>query len=332
MHAESAAAPGTASAPSSEECASLRACLSRALPEIPPRYFYDDRGSELFEVITGLPVYYQTRTEVAILEQHAAEILALVRPRHLVELGSGAGRKIRLLLDAWGARDTRSSSHARDRSCTMLDINAAFLQQSVQRLRADYPGCGFRGIVGDFTADLHRLGQGNNRLIVFFAGTIGNLDPVERTAFLRTLAGLMSPSDALLVGVDLVKDRAELEAAYNDPQGVTAAFNRNMLEVVNRRFDADFVPEAFAHRAFFDADAAWIEMRLGALRPMTVHLGALDLVIELDAGAEIRTEISCKFTAASVRAAAEEAGLGLARWFPDPAHRFALALLTRSAS
>lgn len=317
--------------PGAEECATLRACLGRPLPEIPPRYFYDDRGSELFEAITGLPVYYQTRTEMAIVEQHAGEILGLVRPRHLVELGSGAGRKIRLLLDAWGARD-RSSASARDRTCTMLDINAAFLEQSVQHLRADYAGCGFRGIVGDFTTDLHRLGQGSHRLIVFFAGTIGNLYPGERIAFLRTLAGLMAPGDGLLVGVDLVKERAVLEAAYNDPQGITAAFNRNMLAVVNRRFAADFVPEAFAHRAFYDADAAWIEMRLVALRAMTVRLGALDLTLDLAAGAEIRTEISCKFTAASVRAAAGEAGLDLARWFPDPAQRFALALLTRSAA
>lgn len=356
-----AAAARKAGPVSAEECAQLRASLSRALPEIPPRYFYDDRGSELFEVITGLPVYYQTRTELALVEQHAAEILALVRPRHLVELGSGAGRKIRLLLDTWGARDTRS---AHDRSCTMLDINAAFLQQSVNRLRADYPGCQFRGIVGDFTADLHRLDghhgdrvdthgadrvdtrgadrvgdrvddrprPGGNRLIVFFAGTIGNLQPGQRAAFLRTLAGMMSPGDGLLVGVDLVKDRAELEAAYNDPQGITAAFNRNMLAVVNRRFDADFVPEAFAHRAFYDADAAWIEMRLRALRPMTVRLGALDLTIELAAGAEIRTEVSCKFTQDSMRAAAEQAGLGLSRWLTDPAQRFALALLTGSAS
>jgi L-histidine N-alpha-methyltransferase len=324
------------SPPGADECAHLRACLRRPLPEIPPRYFYDDRGSELFEAITGLPVYYQTRTEMAILERHAAEILALVRPRHLVELGSGAGRKIRLLLDTWGARQPRAGAPAHDRLCTMLDINAAFLQQSVQRLRADYPGCQFRGVVGDFTADLHRLelgaGQGGHRLIVFFAGTIGNLYPAERAAFLRALAGMMAPGDGLLIGVDLVKDRAELEAAYNDPEGITAAFNRNMLAVVNRRFDADFVPEAFAHRAFYDGDAAWIEMRLAALRPMAVRLGALDLTLSLDAGAEIRTEVSCKFTAASLRAAAAEAGLGLARWFTDPAQRFALALLTGSAS
>jgi L-histidine N-alpha-methyltransferase len=326
--------------PSPEECAHLRACLSRAVPEIPARYFYDDHGSALFEAITELPVYYQTRTEIAILEHHAAEILDRVMPRHLVELGSGAGRKIRLLLDAWlvSAPDARGARGGlrpeRGRSCTMLDINAAFLQQSVDRLRADYPGCAFRGVVGDFTVDLHRLGPGTDRLIVFFAGTIGNLDPGERQRFLCALADMMAPGDGLLLGVDLVKDHAELEAAYNDPQGVTAAFNRNVLAVVNRRFGGDFVPDAFAHRAFYDPDHARIEMRLRALRAMRVHLRApglqTDFALELADGAEIRTEISCKFTRASLSATAREAKLGLTGWFTDPEQRFALALLTRS--
>lgn len=346
--ARPAAASGTApdAEPGPEECAHLRACLRRDPPEIPARYFYDDHGSALFEAITELPVYYQTHTEIAILERHAAEIIERVRPRHLVELGSGAGRKIRSLLDAWQvsgrpAPDTRpASAGERGQSCTMLDINAAFLQQSIDRLRADYPGCAFRGVVGDFTADLHRLGPGTDRLIVFFAGTIGNLHPGERRQFLGTLAGMMTPGDGLLVGVDLVKDRATLEAAYDDRQGVTAAFNRNILDVVNRRFRGDFVPGAFAHRAFYDAENAWIEMRLRALRPMRVHLRAPGfgaghsdgVALDLAQGAEIRTEISCKFTRDSVTAAAREAGLELTGWFTDPAQRFALALLGRSAS
>jgi L-histidine N-alpha-methyltransferase len=343
--ASEAAAVAPDAQPSPEECAHLRACLSRAVPEIPARYFYDDHGSALFEAITELPVYYQTRTEIAILEHHAAEILERVRPRHLVELGSGAGRKIRLLLDAWLAPSARSGPRAeRGRSCTMLDINAAFLQQSVDRLRADYPGCGFRGVVGDFTTDLHRLGPGTDRLIVFFAGTIGNLDPGERLRFLGALADMMAPGDGLLLGVDLVKDHAVLEAAYNDPQGVTAAFNRNVLAVVNRRFRADFEPDAFVHRAFYDPDNARIEMRLRALRPMRVHLRApgfeagpetgidTDFTLDLADGAEIRTEISCKFTRASLSAIAREAKLGLTGWFTDPEQRFALALLTRSAA
>jgi L-histidine Nalpha-methyltransferase len=357
-----ATGPAPDAEPGREECAHLRACLSRDLPEIPARYFYDDHGSALFEQITELPVYYQTRTEISILERHAAEILDGVRPCHLVELGSGAGRKIRLLLDAWlgsSARHARHRRHTRHvpdtrptggtprpgdpgRTCTMLDINAAFLQQSIDRLRADYSGCAFRGVVGDFTADLQRLGParagalGADRLFVFFAGTIGNLDPGERRRFLGTLAGMMTPGDGLLVGVDLVKDRAELEAAYNDPQGVTAAFNRNMLAVINRRFAGDFAPGHFEHRAFYDAENAWIEMRLRALRPMRVHLRASGLgdalALDLAAGAEIRTELSCKFTIDSVTAAAHEVGLGLTGWFTDPAQRFALALLRRGAA
>ncbi|MFT3766869.1 MAG: L-histidine N(alpha)-methyltransferase [Minicystis sp.] len=315
--------PAAEASPSPDERVRLRAALSRALPEIPPIYFYDDHGSELFEQITRLPVYYPTRTEIGILGRHAPDIMSAVRPRHLVELGSGAGRKIRLLLDAW-------QSVGGGETCTMLDVNALFLEQSISRLRADYPGYSFRGVIGDFTADLGRLGPGGARLVVFFAGTIGNLFPEERRAFFREIARRMDPSDALLVGVDRVKDRARLEAAYNDPEGVTAAFNRNALSVVNRRFGANFDPTAFAHRAFYDAERAWIEMRLVASRRMEVHVPSLDLRLDLDRGAEIRTEVSCKFTRASLDAAAVDGGLTVTHWYTDPDDLFALALLRRS--
>jgi L-histidine N-alpha-methyltransferase len=308
-----------------DERARLRAMLTRALPEIPPVYFYDDHGSELFEQITTLPVYYQTRTEIGILERHAGDILAATRPRHLVELGSGAGRKIGLLLDAWRAQGTAG------RTCAMLDVNALFLARSLDALRVDHDDVDFRGIVGDFTTDLDRLGPGGERLTVFFAGTIGNLYPDERRAFFRDLARGMEASDALLLGVDLVKDSARLEAAYDDPEGVTAAFNRNALRTLNTRFGADFDAEAFAHRAFFDPAQAWIEMRLRATRAMEVTIPGLELTLPLAAGAEIRTEVSCKFTRASLAAAAAEAGLGVTEWFTDPEDLFALAILRRSA-
>ena len=298
----------------------LRSMLSRPLPEIPPVYFYDDHGSALFEEITGQPEYYQTRAELGILERCAAEILAESRPHRLVELGSGAGRKIRLLLDAW-------RPEGRGASCTMLDVNELFLETSVYRLRADYPGLLFKGIVGDFTTDLVRLGPGGERLTVFFGGTIGNLYPEERRAFLDELARRMEPTDALLVGVDLVKEPGRLEAAYNDAQGVTAAFNRRALHSLNRRFGADFEPEAFRHRAFYAAERAWIEMRLVATRAMTVRVPALDVRLELEEGAEIRTEVSCKFTRASLEEAAR--GLTVAAWFTDPDRLFALAVLRR---
>jgi L-histidine N-alpha-methyltransferase len=247
-----------------------------------------------------------------------------VRPRRLVELGSGAGRKIRLLLDAWQARGGGES-------CTLLDVNQSFLDASVAALRASYPGLVFRGVLGDFTTDLPALGPGGGRLTVFFAGTVGNLYPDERRAFFAEIARSMAPSDALLLGADLVKDHAVLTAAYDDPEGVTAAFNRNALSVLNRRFGADFDPEAFAHVALYDADNAWIEMRLRAERAVVVHLAGLDLRLELPAGAEIRTEVSCKFTRASLTAAAGEAGLAIAGWYTDPEERFALALVRRGA-
>jgi L-histidine N-alpha-methyltransferase len=212
----------------------------------------------------------------------------------------------------------------------MLDVNEAFLEASLGLLRRAYPGVAFRGVRGDFTADLGLLGPGGDRLTVFFAGTVGNLYPDERRAFFRDLARGMEASDALLLGVDLIKDTARLEAAYDDPEGVTAEFNRNALRVLNGRFGADFDPSAFAHRAFYDEANAWIEMRLRALKPARVRLPALELVLDLAAGAEIRTEVSCKFTRASIAAAAAEGGLSLSRWFDDPEGLFALGIFRRS--
>lgn len=299
--------------------------LTRPLPEIPPLYFYDDTGSDLFEQITGLPEYYQTRTELDILERHAAAIVTTTRPRRIVELGSGAGRKIRLLLDAWLAAKMGER-------CTLFDVNELYVAQSLDRLRAAYPDYEFRGVVGDFTKDFCSAGDGGERLTVFFGGTFGNLYPEERTPFFRRLARGMATSDALLLGVDLVKDRARLEAAYNDRQGVTAAFNKNALRALNRRFGADFDPDAFAHRAFYDAQQAWIEMRLRAARTMRVHIRALDLTFELPRGAEIRTEVSCKFTCASLTAAAAEGGLTVSHWYTDPDELFALAVLRKEES
>lgn len=301
----------------------LREALRRPLPEVPPRYFYDDVGSELFERITELDVYYQTRTEISILETFGGVIMAQAAPRHILELGSGAGRKIRLLLEAW-------NSLSEQRTCTMLDINELFLKQSITRLGTDYKDIRFRGIVGDFTEGFEDLGSGGGRLVVFFAGTIGNFDPVQRRRFLKDLARNMTATDTFLVGVDLVKDKARLEAAYDDPEGVTAAFNINMLSVLNRRFAGNFDSSAFRHRALYDEQNAWIEMRLVATRPVQVRLEKLDLDLSLAAGAEIRTEISCKFTRESLEEHAREAGLTITGWFADPERLFAVALLRRT--
>ena len=298
--------------------------LLRPLPTINSKYFYDDRGSELFEEITRLPEYYQTRTEEALLETIAAEIAAGTHARQLVELGSGAGRKIRLLLDA-------IAHSGRLEGCVLLDINQTFVLLSAQRLAADYPGIEVVGWVGDFVHDIGAIGSGPERLFVFLAGTVGNLDPTERARFLSDIRSVLGPRDAFLVGLDLDKDAQRLEAAYNDRAGVTAEFNRNILRVLNRSFGTDFKDEAFEHVAFYDTKRRWIEMRLRATRPMFVHL-AEGRFLRLDAGAEIRTEISCKFTRSSFQQSLAGTGLRLSRWFSDPDDLFALALIRPNAS
>ena len=289
---------------------------------LPARLFYDDCGSALFEEITRLPEYYPTRTELAILEQRADEIVAAGPPRELVELGSGSGRKIRLLLDAMRRA-------GRCESCVLLDVHERSLAESGAALAADYPGLRVRGIAGDFLVDLGLLGPGGGRLALFLAGTIGNLDPAEVPGFLARLSRHLAAGDGFLVGFDLVKDPARLHAAYNDAAGVTARFNRNILAVVNRELGADFEPEAFEHVAFYAPASSRIEMWLRASRAMRVELPGADGSLKLEAGEAIRTEISCKYTRSSVAALLPDTGLGLDRWFTDPAEDFALALLVR---
>jgi L-histidine N-alpha-methyltransferase len=297
--------------------------LLAPLPTVNSKYFYDDRGSELFERITRLDEYYQTRTELALLESLAEEIVDTSSAHELVELGSGAGRKIHLLLDAMHRRGLLHG-------CVMLDINATFLRSSCERLAADYPEILVRGVVGDFTRDLDDLGNGERRLLVFFAGTIGNLAPEARREFLRRVGRAMGPDDHLLVGLDLVKDRRRLERAYNDADGVTAAFNRNALAVLNTRFGTDFDVEAFDHVAFWDADHEWIEMRLRASRPMRITLPGDPRPLVLETGDEIRTELSCKFTADSFDRSLDGNGLALRHWWTDPDDLFALAMVGRA--
>ena len=300
----------------------LRDALLEPLPRIPSKYFYDDRGSELFEQITRVPEYYPTRTEEAILEADASRIIQAVRPRELVELGSGAGRKIRMLLDAMAREDLLER-------CLLLEFNELFLLDSLTRLQASYPDLDLRGIRGDFERDLVKLGEGGDRLILFLAGTIGNLLPEDAARFVERIARQMSPGDGFLVGVDLVKDKARLDAAYYDALGVTAAFNLNILTVVNREFDADFAPDAFEHVAFFDVEKKRIEMRVRATRPSHVRVAAADVDLDFAAGDEILTEVSCKYTRNSASALAAVGGLVLEGWFTDPEQLFALALMRK---
>jgi L-histidine N-alpha-methyltransferase len=301
-----------------EELWALRDTLSRPLPELDARYFYDDRGSALFEQITELEEYYQTRTELSILADRAEEIMRDAAAVSLVELRSGAGRKIRLLLDAWSQRDDGGR-------CVMLDVNESFLAASVRTLGERYPRCAFEGVVGDFSKDLRRVLAPSPCMTVFFAGTVGNLYPDARRAFFATLAASMGTSDSFLVGVDLVKDRARLERAYNDDAGVTADFNKNALRVVNQRFGADFDEGAFEHRAFYDDERQWIEMRLRATRASVASIPEIEWRRRFAVGDEIRTEISCKFTRMSLELALAEAGLLVRAWHADREGLFALA-------
>lgn len=305
---------------SEAERVEVRQNLLRTLPRIDSKYFYDDAGSHLFEEITRLPEYYQTRTEEALLADIADEVAELTGARELVELGSGAGRKIRLLLDAIQRK-------GRLDRCVLLDINETFLRSSAEELAASYPEMEVWGVVGDFLHDLDLVGNGGTRLFIFLAGTIGNLYPRQLASFLKHIGAVLGPDDAFLVGLDLVKDVERLEAAYNDSAGVTAEFNLNALRVLNRRFGTSFEIDAFEHVAFYDPEHEWIEMRLRASRPTKVALdGAREL--RLEAGEEIRTEVSRKFSRGSFEAALSGTGLRLTGWFTDSEELFASALVT----
>jgi L-histidine N-alpha-methyltransferase len=306
--------------------AEVRAGLSTCpLPCLPSKYFYDERGSALFDEITRLPEYYLTRTEEAMLPAVARDVAARLGPRHLVELGSGLGGKVRMLLDAMDEAGTLES-------CTLLDISHTALSESVPQLRHEWPGLRTAGIVGDFLTDLGAVGPDQSRLLAFLGSTIGNVHPRDVPSFFRAAASILSPGDGMLVGLDLVKDRARLVAAYNDSRGVTAEFNRNILRVMNARLGADFDPSAFEHVAFYDEDQAWIEMRLRARRACRVHVPGAEADLSLAGGGEIRTEISCKYTRETLGERLDETGLVLDDWRTDPESLFALALLRRSGS
>src|SRR6266536_406146 len=292
----------------------------RATPKsLPPKYFYDARGSELFEEITRLPEYYLTRAESEILETLTDRLVGRVRPAELVELGSGSSRKTRLLLEAM-------HRHRSGRRYAPLDVSEDALDGAAAALTWSYPWLEFEGFVGDFTADLPRVPRHGRRLLAFLGSTIGNLGPPERAALLGGVAGALAGGDRFLLGVDLVKDRAVLEAAYDDKAGVTAEFNRNVLRVLNRELHARIPLDAFEHVAFYDAEKAWIEMRLRARRALTVRLPALDLEVGFAAGEELRSEISCKFTRPMVERELAAAGLRLESWHEDRQHRFACAV------
>ena len=297
----------------------VREGLSCPFKELPPKYFYDERGSELFERITEQPEYYPTRCEREILHARAAAIVATARPRTLIELGSGAAAKSRVLLDAMRAAGTLERF-------VPVDISEEITRRAAGELVDEYPGLAVEGIVCDYETHLERIPRPEGALIAFLGGTIGNFRPGPRRSFLARIATLMYPGDRFLLGTDLVKDAATLEAAYNDAAGVTAAFNKNVLDVLNRELEANFDPDAFEHVAFWDPENEWIDIRLRALAEQFVDLRALDMRAHFSRNEEMRTEISTKFTRERIESSYADAGLELLEWWTDAADRYALSL------
>jgi L-histidine N-alpha-methyltransferase len=298
-----------------------------------PKYLYDKKGSELFEEITALPEYYQTRTELTILKEKAPEIVARTHCRELVELGSGSASKTRTLLDAMMATQASSVPGYGQVRYVPLDVSESALRDSTRSLLEEYSSSlEISGFVGDFDRSLESLlarsqgAENPGRLIIFLGGTIGNFKPERREEFLRRLRGGLGERDHVLIGVDLVKDARILEAAYDDKAGITAKFNKNLLKVLNRKLGGKFDPELFTHRAHYDAGAARIEMWLDSKVRQKVAVAALGLEVSFEAGEGIRTEISHKFTLESVADAFEEVDLRLLELYTDEENLFGLAL------
>jgi len=299
--------------------------LTATPKDIPPKWFYDERGSELFDEITRLPEYYPTRCERTILTESAPDIVARSGADTLVELGSGTSEKTRVLLDALGAAGTLERF-------IPFDVSKKTLHDAAAAIEQEYPGVDVEPVVGDFTRDLDTIPRRGRRLVAFLGGTIGNLLPDDRAQFLRNIAAMLGPDDFLLLGTDLVKDESRLVAAYDDDQGVTAEFNKNVLHVMNRELDANFDIDAFEHVAVYDTDREWIEMRLRSLGAQTVRVDALELDVRFHDGEEMRTEVSAKFRRPRVEQELRDAGLELTAWWTDPNDDFALSLSRVSAS
>ena len=296
--------------------------LTQTPKSLPPKWFYDEVGSDLFDQITRLPEYYPTRTEAAILRATAAAIAAASGADTLVELGSGTSEKTRMLLDALHSRGAL-------RRFIPFDVDAGVLQTAGGAILEEYPGIEVDAVCGDFEEHLAEIPDGGTRLIAFLGSTIGNLTPGPRAQFLATLADVMRPGDSLLLGTDLVKDADRLVSAYDDSAGVTAAFNRNVLAVVNRELAADFDLTAFAHVARWNTQEERIEMWLRSSRSQRVHVGALDLAVDFGADEEMLTEVSCKFRREKVAGELAAAELTLTKWWTDPDGDFGLSLAVK---
>jgi L-histidine N-alpha-methyltransferase len=306
----------------------VRASLTRSPRSVSPKYFYDDRGSRLFDAICDVPEYYLTRAEASLLTRHADGIVARARPTTIVEIGSGMARKTGLLIESLCAR-TESPRYV------PFDIAREAIETSGRELLERYPRLTVCGVVGDFGGDLSRLpsaapASAGPRLFALLGSTIGNLDERAAPALVRELAHLFTERDTFLLGIDLVKDEGLLNAAYNDAQGVTAAFNKNVLRVLSRELDGDFDERAFDHLAFYDRERQRVEMHLVSRRRVVVKLRAIDLRIEFAAGERLMTEISRKFTRASVERLLTLGGMRLREWLVGDDGAFALAVAARA--
>ncbi|MCI4674366.1 L-histidine N(alpha)-methyltransferase [Candidatus Mycolicibacterium alkanivorans] len=300
----------------------VRTGLGQTPKSLPPKWFYDTVGSDLFDQITRLPEYYPTRAEAQILRARSATIAAETDADTLVELGSGTSEKTRMLLSA--LRD-----NATLRRFVPFDVDAGALQSAGESLQREYPGLEIEAVCGDFEEHLAKIPDGGRRLFVFLGSTIGNLTAGPRAEFLAALADVLEPGDALLLGTDLVKDAGRLVRAYDDSAGVTARFNRNVLAVVNRELDADFDPDAFTHVARWNAAEERIEMWLRATSEQRVYIGALGSAVDFGAGEQMLTEVSCKFRPEAVAAELTGAGLRRTHWWTDDAGEFGLSLAVK---
>lgn len=289
--------------------------LTVAAKSLPPKWFYDSEGSRLFELITRLPEYYPTRAEREILSDHGDEIARFTGAASLIELGSGSSAKTRALLDA-----------LHPVAYVPFDVSRSALETAAAGLQAGYPGLSIRAVVGDFQHELKLPHCPAPRLLAFLGGTIGNLMPAQRARLLADLRAVLEPGDALLLGTDLIKDEKRLLDAYDDASGVTAAFNRNILRVLNRRLGADFDPDDFVHVVRWDTEQEWMEMRLRARHAVTATVADLGLQVRFRQGEDLLTEISAKFRREGVETELAEAGFEPAHWWTDKGGRFGLTL------
>ena len=300
-------------------CRDVRDGLQSSPKTLPPKWFYDSVGSDLFDQITRLPEYYPTRAEAEILRARSAEIAAATGADTLVELGSGTSEKTRVLLDALDQAGLL-------RKFVPFDVDASILSQASAAIQQEYPGIEIAAVCGDFEKHLAEIPSQGRRLFAFLGSTIGNLQPDVRSEFLTALASALEPGDSLLLGTDLVKDVGRLVKAYDDAAGVTAQFNRNVLAVVNRELDADFDVDAFRHVAAWNSDEERMEMSLQVDQLQKVYVRALDLAVEFAAGEQVLTEVSCKFRREKVATELAQAGLHQTQWWTDTAGDFGLSL------